>query len=518
MFFKKMDNYFLLTTILVIYITAWMIQSRLLINWDSSLLMREAKLLLAGGNYVSDFFELNPPMSIYLYLFPVILTKIFHLSVMLALRIYVFLLATLSLAMCYLTIKKIFSPRDAVVSYLFFTALMIVFLIFPMMDFSEREHLLVIFTMPYFLVIATRLQGGMVNTGYGVVVGILAGIGFAIKPFFLIVFVFTELYYSISTKNRFGWVRAETKAIIFLLLIYVLSVFILYKNYLDIVVPITLRFYYQSVSDPWKTVLLHPVVLFCYYMVGLFFLIHENKNPYKALASILLIALVGYLLAYFLQRTAWAYHQLPAVSMAILLGTLLFGIAVIRLYKSKTGFCITPILASAIFAFPVYVMNSDYLNSLAYKNDHNNFIDFLHAYAWHKSICSFQTSALAMFPFVDYADVSFVCRNSALSWVPNAVRQTSMSRIGNSDALQQKHKDEIFLVNMVSEDLNTRKPDFVLVDVSNKKFFPERIAFSYLKYLSGNKEFQAAWKKYVYLITVAQGSNDTFRVYQRIDR
>jgi hypothetical protein len=54
---------------------------------------------------------------------------------------------------------------------------------------------------------------------------------------------------------------------------------------------------------------------------------------------------------------------------------------------------------------------------------------------------------------------------------------------------------------MVTEDLNTQKPDFVMVDVSKTQ---EGILgmVDFISYFSTDKNFQAAWQPYHYITTL----------------
>jgi len=513
MFVEKHRDYFLFIICFIILIVAWLLQSNLFINWDSSVLMREAQLLLTGGNYGSDFLEINPPMCIYLYILPVVLTKIFPINMILALRLYVFVICSLSLFVCYGLLQKIFSIKDTFLFFIFFSVLLTVFLIFPVTDFSEREHLILVLTVPYFFAFSARLQGNSLGSVQAIMVGVLAGIGFAIKPFFLITFFFLEIYYIVSTKNKYAWVRKETTIIILLLFVYLLSVVLFYKSYINFIIPLVSRFYYASIQDSYREIILYPCAFFCYYIAALFFLVQNKENPYKVLSTVLFIALIGYLFAYFIQQTAWSYHLLPANSVAILLASLLFCVVITRIKNNQREYWLTPILMVVFFAFPIYVITSSLSNGLAYKNDQANLITFFKKYAQHKSICSFQASIAVIFPAVDYANVNFPCRNLALIWMPNTVRQTKIHP--NIIATQQLQHDEAIFINMISEDLTIHKPDFILVDVLKQRFYSENISFSYLEHLLKNKQFQIAWKNYSYFTTVSKDVIYKFDVYQR---
>src|SRR5579863_3174306 len=97
---------------LAVFVFSWIIQSTVLFSWDVSWGLHEAARLLAGGVYGKDFFELTPPMFLYVYLPSVLLTKYFHISNVIALRSYLFVLSAVSLLVSGYFCKKIFTRDD----------------------------------------------------------------------------------------------------------------------------------------------------------------------------------------------------------------------------------------------------------------------------------------------------------------------------------------------------------------------------------------------------------------------
>src|SRR3990167_7896242 len=94
-------NSFFILILIGIYLSACIIQSTLLVNWDISWGLQEANRLLAGGKYAKNFFEPSPPMFLYLYAVPVMVSKIFSIPIILAFRLFIFTLASISLFICY---------------------------------------------------------------------------------------------------------------------------------------------------------------------------------------------------------------------------------------------------------------------------------------------------------------------------------------------------------------------------------------------------------------------------------
>lgn len=191
MFYRLLQPLFLTSLILSVVISAWNIQSDLLLNLDVSWFLEAAKRLLGGGTYSKDFFENNPPWIIYFSILPVLLGKLFSIKTTLSMKLFVFTLSFISLGFSNYFLKNIFcGERLFFIRFLLIVVLATLFLIVPMRDFGQREHLLFILTMPYFLMMAQHLEGKPVPFFIAIIVGLLAGCVFFVKAVFFVVIVF----------------------------------------------------------------------------------------------------------------------------------------------------------------------------------------------------------------------------------------------------------------------------------------------------------------------------------------
>src|SRR6478672_10242498 len=84
------------TIVLSLFAFAIYIQSQIYIHWDINQLLHDTRLLLAGGNYVDDFYVPSTPLTLYLYTPPVLISQWFHLELSFVFKTYVILLACLS--------------------------------------------------------------------------------------------------------------------------------------------------------------------------------------------------------------------------------------------------------------------------------------------------------------------------------------------------------------------------------------------------------------------------------------
>jgi hypothetical protein len=304
---------------------AWLIQSSLIFNSDASWLMLATKRLLAGGNYTHDFFEINPPMILYLYTPAALLVKITNLPTYIALRLFVFALAIVSLAFCARLMREIFPNDKNILRSFVLIAITIIILWLPMTEFGQREHLMIILTLPYFLLVALRLETPQYDKKFMALgIGIFAGLGFVIKPFFLAPFLLVEIFYATRMRRWQTLLRMEIGGIIGVFFVFGIFLLLLNRDYLTVIVPAITQFYYQKYGLPFTAMLLNEQAVLSYFAIALYFLRYRYQAQ-QTLTTILLLMVCGFLLVFFAQQTSWYYHVLPLLMTTSMLLALLFG-------------------------------------------------------------------------------------------------------------------------------------------------------------------------------------------------
>lgn len=313
--------------LIISIIGAWFIQHLLPLNWDNSWGLREATRLLNGGQYARDFFEPSPPMFLYLYAIPVLISKFFYITLISAFQGFVFFIAFISFIFCFLLSKKIFLD-EKILKEIFLLTLTALFLGLPFpTDFGQREHLFFILITPYILLIGHRASGKAIHPRLAIMIGTWAALGFAIKPFFLLTFLTIEIYFYFLQKKWVNIFRPESNAILLLLGIHALIIFFFHSSYISVMLPFLFKYHYQSYVFSWRTILFTPVTFFCFWS-ALFYLSQWRKISFSPkiilFTQILWVAFLSFFTLYLIQRTPWEYHLLPAYSIAIIICVLGF--------------------------------------------------------------------------------------------------------------------------------------------------------------------------------------------------
>ncbi len=491
--------------IIVLGVIAWRSQANFLVNWDVSWDLLVSERLLTGGNYTHDFFDINPPLIFYVYAPVIFLSRFFPLSTAFSLQLYLFILALLSLCLCRPLMDRIFIKEPAFFSKVMLLILALIFLLLPGGDFAQREHLLVIFTFPYFLTVAYRLQNNSLNRLYAIGIGIFSVLGFALKPFFLIGFVLAECLVFFYTRKLFSWLRPEVITIMVCLTAYFGIILIGYPDYLSMVVRLAQRFYYAGIhstwGDPysiWGDLIYFNPVYFCG-LTGLFYATQYKKNAYKKLCNLLLLAIISFLISYGLQQTAWYYHALPALSFALFLMSLLCGLLAIRHFQHIHW---VGLLTAFLFAGEISYLEGLYSSILLNQENQGPLTTFLQTHATQKPVYFITSSVSNMaFPTVVNTHSIYASRFLHLFWINSIIKNNNAA---HPEWLLYKtaKKDEITLNDMVADDIMNNKVQFIFIDVRKHK--PHFITkhFEYLPYLLQNKRFQTAFKSYQYLTTI----------------
>jgi len=252
-----------------------------LLNHDVAWFAWGAREWLNGLVIGKDITDPNFPLAFLIYVPAALLAE--PLGFSLAVKAWLLLLAALVIVLAWRDV----APRQRVA--VFGTLAIFVVLAWPR-EFAQREQFAMLLVFPYVLPAARR--------GWrAIVVGILGGIGFAIKPHFLIAWLMLEV-----SRKLF---RAEQVALVCTGAIYALSLPIVFPEFTSGLLPSTLEFY--SAFNRLDSV--HLVVLpvgFALLALGLAFRVQDGPARAPALAGF------GFAIAGALQMKFYDYQFLPA--------------------------------------------------------------------------------------------------------------------------------------------------------------------------------------------------------------
>ncbi len=348
--FDAHGKIFLCTAILAIIAFSLYLQTQFMPSADIIWCYMAAERLFDGGDYVKDFLETNPPLILY-FNYPVILiSRWLTLDPILILRLYIFALSFLSLGLSFHLVNKIFPANQTLLANFFKVILCVAMLIIPLHEFGQREHITFILTLPYFLLATMRIQNASAREKrwLAIGIGIFAAIGFGLKPYFLAPLILVELFVALKTKKLF--LRAETVSLFIGLLIYCWLVLHYFPTYIHVLLPYFSRVYYLGIGKPFLYNLTNANSLFV--LVALLFYLTQIKySHFKILNTILFLATIGFYISYFVGRTNYYYHVLPAFGFGFCFLTLLYAEFLQRKINTRQEYILLALFTVAALSF-----------------------------------------------------------------------------------------------------------------------------------------------------------------------
>jgi len=289
---------------------------------DMGLYLQCGQLLLSGQRPYVDFFDTNPPLIMYLSVLPAFaqftaggdITLWFQI-IMLTLSIGI--ISSLALILRENTFKHLFYPALACVCLM--SAM-------SMFDYGQREYIFFLLFLPYFFFCLVRSNsktpGNKLYLPLAIFAGVAAGIGFSLKPHFLIFLLFLEGW---TIKNcglsyfKFA-LRPELLACTLTGLAYALHFLFLPAEikfgFFDKLMPMMVTGFQAYDAD--KPFFLSNLfaILTTYSLIAFILLCINFKKTIFAFP--LLLMLVSSVLIILLQAKNWSYYGIPLLGFSTL--------------------------------------------------------------------------------------------------------------------------------------------------------------------------------------------------------
>lgn len=279
---------------------------------DISWLSVAAQRMLHGERLYSQVLEVNPPLSVLLYVPAVLLAELSGLTPETVTAILCLLGAVVSLALSGVILNPLIG-EDQVRQWKLAAAGAFVLCLMPLSAFAQREHIAVIALLPFLAATVLRGQGRLPPWPMAILAGLGLGLAVAIKPHFAAVAVLPALW-AVRRSGRFRpYAQPELWAAALVVGGYVLTVLIWFPTFLTDFVPLVLETYVPIRTPFWQLLILPGIpVALCAVIVA-----RLMRLEARWFAAPLLAALGG-AMAFLIQGKGWPYHGYPMVAFAAL--------------------------------------------------------------------------------------------------------------------------------------------------------------------------------------------------------
>jgi hypothetical protein len=483
---------------------------------DVSWLLYMAGRILDGARPYVDVVEVNPPLIVWLNLPIAALGRMLGVPPELVYRLAVIGCAVLSLILYARALRRALGAEWPQLGRVVLLLLVFVELPLARADFGEREHLLVLLAAPYILAVIGRARGVALPAMEMVVVGLLAGIGVALKPYFLALPAAVECYLAIRRRSVRVWLRPEPIVILALGAGYLAAVLTLVPQYLDLTAMMG-GLYASYLRGPlWLTGILGEGAALCLFAL-LAFVVLRRRAQHGDLWNVLAIAVAALFVAALVQGKGWRYHFYPSMAFAVVL----LGVAwwdsrrplsrlAEQVYSAACGAAVATLLVVTAVDCVRQAMSSSDPRHDADPN-YAELRRLIRREAPGGTVLVLSSNMASAFPLVPASGARWASRFPSVWLLPalymNELRSDAPLTFRPRTAMG---KAERYLVDAVSEDFARFRPDLLVV----LRAGPDRREMGirrmdYLAYFSREPQVAALLSEYAWLADV-----DEYRVYR----
>jgi hypothetical protein len=484
---------------------------------DVSWLLYMAGRILDGARPYVDVVEVNPPLIVWLNLPIAALGRVLEVPPELVYRLGVIGCAGLSLFLCARTLRRVLGTEWRLLGGIVLLLLVFVELTLARADFGEREHLLVLLAAPYALAVVGRIRGLALPATEMVVVGLLAGIGIALKPYFVALPAALECYLALRQRSVRAWLRPEPLVMLALGAGYLAAVLTLVPQYLDLTAMMG-GLYANFLRGPlWLTGILGEGAALCLFAL-LAFAVLRRRAEHPELWDVLAVAVAALFLSALVQGKGWRYHFYPSMCF----GVLLLGVTwwdsrrplsrlVEQVYVAACGAAV----ATLLVVTAVDCVHQTASSSEPRYDADPNYADLrrlIRREAPGGSVLVLSSNMASAFPLVPASGARWASRFPSV-WLLPALY---MAELRSDRPLTFRPRAamgeaERYLNDAVGEDLARFRPDLLVVlraGPDRREMGIRRV--DYLAYFSREPEVAALLSEYSWLADV-----DEYRVYRR---
>ncbi len=453
------------------------------LNPDSAWLLSAAERWLSGEKLYEEVIESNPPLVVYISALPVLLAQYLDVSPVEGFVYFVTALALVSFAACcHIT-------KDNWLRFWVFLS----FFIIPAVNFGQREHLFLIFFIPYFLnFVEGKKQGFLVPA--------VAALGIALKPYFIIFWAVLVITKTITTRKWKTIFEPGNFIIGLLLVAYASYVLFFEQDYIARILPWMLR-YYGAFALPLADVLDELTVsLVAFIPAAIVYIVacvKEKSWPsagffysISAMAAAFVVAMI--------QLKGWPNHVYPLVCFGAMLIIVIFS----HCWKKRkelwnaTAAWLSGVFLAGLIATAVYGNYSVYTREKA--EDLTEIIQVMDYYAAGNYVYIASFNLPDSYPALLYSQAKSSSRYAHF-WMLPGIYLDKIKDGGEIEYNQpgERSDDETLVIAQILGDISYKPP--MLIIVTNREFVNregKKFRFDFINYLSQEPEFVRLFANY----------------------
>ena len=487
------------------------------INHDVGAILAVSGRWIDGQKLYVDVIDENLPLTFIVHAVPVLTAKILPGDVPFWFTAWVVGGIFASFFACRHLIRLVPSADHALTEGLLPPVLLFLFTVLPNEHFGQREHIMFVASAPYLFASMARAEGVSISRGTAIAIGLVAGVAFALKPYFLAIPAAVELYLLVRRGWRTTLGDEIPWSIFAVAAIHLVLMYTVFSAYGRFVMPLAVEAYSPIGDAGWWQILTGNVMaptLIALLIFGAFAVFLTRTLAARALVAFGIGAAVSAIA----QAKGWPYHLLPALSVAILLAALTISQTVDRyLPISRSSHRLPVSVISATLMVLLYFQAALYTPPFFKQRQYEESVGgilrhIVEQNAPHRTILTLSPGIYPFWPMLNYVHGRMTMRFLTM-WVLQGVYATCEDFPALYNPPDTMSDTEKFVYDAVSQDFADGRPDLLIVDTIPGMPRCQGKIFNYLEYFRQNKVFADAFTHYEHLMDF-----DRYQIYRRKKR
>jgi hypothetical protein len=484
------------------------------INHDVAAILDVSNRWVGGEKLYVEVIDENLPLTFIVHALPVVTARLLPGDIAFWFTAWVVAGIAASFLACRSLVRLVPSADHALTEGLLPPVLLFLFSVLPNEHFGQREHLMFVACAPYLFASMARAEGVTPTRGVAIAIGLVAGVGVAMKPYYLAIPAAVELY----LLFRRGWRATLTDPIPWSIGVVAVAHFVamytVFAEFGRFVMPLAIESYAPIGESGWRQVLFSNVMaptLLALLIFGAFAVLLTQTLA----ASVLLAFGIGAAVSAVAQAKGWPYHVLPALSAAILLATFTLSQTVDRYLPISRSLHRLPVaVISATLMVLLYFQAALYTPPFYKQRQYEDSIGgilrhIVEQNAPNRTIMTLSPGIYPFWPMLNYIDGRMTMRYLTM-WVLQGIYADCEDFPALYNAPDTMSDTEKYIFDAVSDDFAAGKPDLLIVDQIPGMRRCQGKVFDYLEYFQQNPTFAAAFENYEHLMDV-----ERYKIYRR---
>lgn len=466
---------------------------------DVTWLVYCAQKWLAGGTpFTVDFEELNPPFNVALYLPLAWLVNHspFPGGATVSAGVWGIMM------LFYLGIRHLLNvqthhnpPLENDRAHRILIMVAVALFLVPLAQIGQREQFVLAFTLPYLLAAAGRADGQRLPLKTQVFLGLLAGLGFIIKPYALIVPLLVEGVMARKQRRFWALFNPTSLAIGAVCLLYGVWIVVAFPAYIAFYVPLVTEAYPAFGKNIGRLPpTLFSMVVFVPVIAGLVleFIRKKTLRPHH---HVWIAACLGFVFLVLMQGKFFLYHSYPFLGVAFVC------LATLKKIPMRYG------LLTFVLITGFTVSHTPFINYFRWQIFANEAGETLKADTSARSI-------LMLSPYYGFLPVSLLDKNDPMIYASRYQVTWFALWMMDFDKNPAQHAPKTLgyknhFLSAMGEDIRHYRPQIIFLDRDKDE--------SLLRELMKNPDFRAEWETFVPLHVNLGLLSNMFQVFIRKD-